>query len=141
MRFHSICKKFKFCGKFKNFSYYLNGRNATLQDYLNVTVLDSLPRVINRTKSYLNQFNATVPIWIGETADAYGGGSPNISGTFASGFLWLDELGISALSGVEVVIRETLFHSRYSLIDANMKPRPVIKNLCYCPKKIFNLFF
>jgi hypothetical protein len=39
--------------------------------------------------------------------------------------MWLDKLGQSALSGVQVVVRQSLIGSAYALIDQDGNPTPV----------------
>lgn len=104
----------------------MNGRTATLKDFLNATILDSIQPVINSVKNSVHQFvGPRMPIWLGETASAYGGGAPNLSNTFASGFMWLDKLGMSALLGLDVVVRQSLFHGHYALLNESMIPNHV----------------
>uniref|UniRef100_A0A2K6MGM1 Heparanase n=1 Tax=Rhinopithecus bieti TaxID=61621 RepID=A0A2K6MGM1_RHIBE len=95
--------------------YYLNGRTATEEDFLNPDVLDIL-------------FHLTRPgkkVWLGETSSAYGGGAPLLSDTFAAGFMWLDKLGLSAQMGIQVVMRQVFFGAgNYHLVDENFDPLP-----------------
>lgn len=59
-----------------------------------------------------------------ETSSAYGGGAPNLSDRFVASFLWLDKLGYSAKSNVQVVIRQTLFGGDYAMVGLDLKPNP-----------------
>lgn len=65
------------------------------------------------------------PIWLGETGNAQCGGEPGVSDAFAGGFWWLDQLGLMARRGVQVVVRQTLSGSNYGIIDdQTLEPRP-----------------
>ena len=43
---------------------------------------------------------------------------------FLAGFLWLDKLGLGALLNLKVIIRWTLYHANYALIDPQLGPNP-----------------
>nr|7RG8_A Chain A, Heparanase 50 kDa subunit [Homo sapiens]8E07_A Chain A, Heparanase 50 kDa subunit [Homo sapiens]8E08_A Chain A, Heparanase 50 kDa subunit [Homo sapiens] len=105
--------------------YYLNGRTATLEDFLNPDVLDTF---ISQVQKVLQVVESTRPgkkVWLGETSSAYGGGAPGLSDTFAAGFMWLDKLGLSARMGIEVVMRQVFFGAgNYHLVDENFDPLP-----------------
>ncbi|CAH1283481.1 unnamed protein product [Diabrotica balteata] len=102
--------------------YYLNGRTAKPQDFLDPTVFDLLKYQITRVKELTNSSGRS--IWLGETSSAYGGGAPNMSDRFIGSFMWLDKLGLAAKMGVEVVMRQSIFHGNYSLLDENYDPNP-----------------
>ena len=64
------------------------------------------------------------PLWLNETAQAACGGSPWAS-TFLDSFRYLNQLGVLARKGVQVVAHNTLAASDYALIDHDtLKPRP-----------------
>lgn len=65
------------------------------------------------------------PLWLGETSDAWHGGTGGVSDRFMSSFLWLEKLGLSAKMGVDVVVRQTLYGNNYSLLNKDMYPNPV----------------
>ena len=70
------------------FSYYLNGRIANVSDFTDVKVFDKLLGKITEAKNIVKSTKTpSLPLWIGEAADAYGGGTRNISDTYVSGFL------------------------------------------------------
>lgn len=83
------------------------------------------------------------PVWLGETSSAYNGGGKNLSNTFLAGYLWLDKLGVSALYGLDAVLRQEIYGtyqigdvSSYSLINMDMRPAPVrltswVENCCF----------
>jgi heparanase len=104
---------------------------AKLEDFLNATIMNNFLSVLTEIKS----FNHT-PIWLGETSSSFGGGAVNLSDTYAAGFLWLDKLGIAALHGLDVVIREDLFQGNFALLNHTMSPLPV-KKFCVGIKIVF----
>jgi hypothetical protein len=64
------------------------------------------------------------PIWLTETADTACGGNPWGS-TFLDSFRYLNQLGILAQKGVQVVAHNTLASSDYGLLDeSTFTPRP-----------------
>lgn len=64
------------------------------------------------------------PMWVTETAQAACGGSPWASG-FVDTFRYVNQLGLLAQKGVQVVFHNTLAASDYSLIDQDTRtPRP-----------------
>ena len=70
------------------FSYYLNGRIANVSDFTDVKVFDKLLGKITEAKNIVKSTKTpSLPLWIGEAADAYRGGTRNISDTYVSGFL------------------------------------------------------
>lgn len=65
------------------------------------------------------------PVWLGETGHAQNGGEPGLSDTYLSSLWWLDQLGLMARLGQQVVVRQTLAGSDYGLIDEQtLEPRP-----------------
>ncbi|ELT92924.1 hypothetical protein CAPTEDRAFT_216883 [Capitella teleta] len=104
--------------------YYCNGRNTSLQEFLDPHTLSQLPMQISRLRYSIRKFD-NVTLWLGETSSCYGGGAPVLSESFVAGFLWADKLGVAAVSGIQVVIRQSLFSGHYSLIDNDYKPNPL----------------
>ncbi|TWW66152.1 heparanase [Takifugu flavidus] len=105
--------------------YYVNGRDTSLEDFLNPDILDTLAVKIEEVLKDVNQVSPGKPVWLGETSSAYGGGAPGLSDTFAAGFMWLDKLGLAASLGLEVVMRQVLIGAgSYHLIDDNLDPLP-----------------
>uniref|UniRef100_A0A8C2UWR9 Heparanase n=2 Tax=Chinchilla lanigera TaxID=34839 RepID=A0A8C2UWR9_CHILA len=105
--------------------YYLNGRIATKEDFLNPDVLDTFTVSVQKIVQVVKETRPGKKIWLGETSSAYGGGAPLLSNTFAAGFMWLDKLGLSAQMGIDVVMRQVLFGAgNYHLVDENFKPLP-----------------
>ncbi|XP_076999087.1 heparanase isoform X2 [Tamandua tetradactyla] len=95
--------------------YYLNGRIATKEDFLNPDVLDTFILSVQKIFQVVEETRPLKKIWLGETSSAYGGGAPLLSNTFAAGFIM----------GIEVVMRQVLFGAgNYHLVDANFEPLP-----------------
>jgi len=64
-------------------------------------------------------------VWLGETANVLCGGQEGLSDRFAAGLWWLDQLGLLAKRGEEVVARQSLTGGNYHLIDAiTLEPYP-----------------
>ncbi|XP_054109162.2 heparanase isoform X2 [Callithrix jacchus] len=105
--------------------YYLNGRTATKEDFLNPEVLDIFISSVQKVFQVVESTRPGKKVWLGETSSAYGGGAPLLSDTFAAGFMWLDKLGLSARMGIEVVMRQVFFGAgNYHLVDENFDPLP-----------------
>ncbi|KAM5282774.1 heparanase isoform 1-T1 [Hipposideros larvatus] len=105
--------------------YYLNGRIATKEDFLNPDVLDTFISPVQKIFQVVKKTRPHKKVWLGETSSAYGGGAPLLSNTFAAGFMWLDKLGLSARMGIEVVMRQVFFGAGdYHLVDENFEPLP-----------------
>ncbi|XP_054447537.1 heparanase [Pteronotus mesoamericanus] len=105
--------------------YYLDGRTATREDFLNPDVLDTFISAVQKIFQVVEKTRPHKKVWLGETSSAYGGGAPLLSDTFAAGFLWLDKLGLSARLGIEVVMRQEFFGAgKYHLVDENFEPLP-----------------
>ncbi|XP_045427098.1 heparanase isoform X6 [Pipistrellus kuhlii] len=105
--------------------YYLNGRTATKEDFLNPDVLDTFISPVQKIFQVVEMTRPHKKVWLGETSSAFGGGAPLLSNTFAAGFMWLDKLGLSARMGIEVVMRQVFFGAgAYHLVDENFEPLP-----------------
>nr|XP_061782806.1 heparanase [Nerophis lumbriciformis] len=105
--------------------YYVNGRDTSLDDFLDPKILDSLAPQIKHVMKEVRRTSPGKPVWLGETSSAYGGGAAGLSDTFAAGFMWLDKLGLAAKMGVAVVMRQVLLGSgTYHLLDDNLDPLP-----------------
>ncbi|GFO07154.1 heparanase [Plakobranchus ocellatus] len=105
--------------------YYLDGRTATVSDFLNPEVLDTLKLQLDYAYNITwGTCRLRKPIRLTETSSAFGGGAEGLSNGYVAGFLWLDKLGLSAKHGVTHLFRQTFFGGRYSLIDMKLNPNP-----------------
>ncbi|CAL9682473.1 unnamed protein product [Knipowitschia caucasica] len=105
--------------------YYVNGRDTSLEDFLDPEVLDTLTLKTNEVFQKVKGVSPLKKVWLGETSSAYGGGALGLSNTFVAGFMWLDKLGLGAKLGLNVVMRQVLIGSgSYHLIDDNLDPLP-----------------
>uniref|UniRef100_W5N2L0 Heparanase n=1 Tax=Lepisosteus oculatus TaxID=7918 RepID=W5N2L0_LEPOC len=105
--------------------YYVNGRDASLEDFLDPDVLDTLATKTEEVFRIVAESSPGKKVWLGETSSAYGGGALGLSDTYAAGFMWLDKLGMAAKLGIDVVIRQVLVGAGfYHLVDSNFDPLP-----------------
>ena len=86
-------------------------------------VLDVLSWQISAIRDSMS--GISLPMWLGETSSAYGGGARHLSDRFVAGFMWLDKLGLAARMGVSIVVRQSLTGGYYALLDKKMNPLPV----------------
>uniref|UniRef100_A0A4W3JI07 Heparanase n=1 Tax=Callorhinchus milii TaxID=7868 RepID=A0A4W3JI07_CALMI len=106
-------------------SYYVNGRNTSLKDFLSPAILDSLRPKVKEVFQVVAKTVAGKKVWLGETSSAFGGGAPDLSNKYVAGFMWLDKLGLSAKLGIDVVVRQALFGAGYyQLLDKHLNPLP-----------------
>lgn len=103
------------CGEMK----FGNLESALLPEFLNLTTID-----YNFYADLRDRYEPGKPLWLNETAQAACGGAP-WAASFADSFRYLNQLGILAQKGVQVVAHNTLAASDYGLIDQDtLTPRP-----------------
>lgn len=105
--------------------YYFRGDTAHWTEYINPSHFHNLKQYLKTGMDIIH--NSSFPrmaLWLGETDDSWHSGTPNVSDRYVSGFLWLDKLGVSAQSGVDVVIRQTFWGHSYGMINDSMLPNP-----------------
>ena len=70
------------------YSYYMNGRTSNVKDLINPDHFGFYEREIQQCQDIIKSTSHPhLPVWNGETADAYDSGIPNVTDRFASGFL------------------------------------------------------
>ncbi|KAL9982311.1 hypothetical protein ACROYT_G004338 [Oculina patagonica] len=104
--------------------YYVKALDACLPQFIEPQTLDTLRQDLDEADAVINQVAPNLSKWLGETAGASGGGVKGISDRFVAGFMWLNKLGMAAQHGYKVVIRQTMFQGRYSLVGQDMQPNP-----------------
>ena len=96
-----------------------NKEDALKPAWLDRTLLDA-----DYYGALRDKYEPGKPLWNTETAQAACGGSPWAS-TFLDSFRYLNQLGVLAQRGVQVVMHNTLAASDYALIDRDtLNPRP-----------------
>lgn len=103
------------------------------QDFINHTFMDHFLLTLNLIKNTSYNYPS---IWLGETSSCYNGGAVNLSDRYVAGFLWLDKLGLGALHGVDVFIRQELVNANYAMLGWDMMPNPVSAILLVCVSKM-----
>ena len=69
-------------------SYYTSAKTATVEDFLNSTLLDSLGVNLNIAFNItLTECNFLKPIRMTETSSCYGGGAKGLSDAYVAGFM------------------------------------------------------
>ncbi|XP_027840652.2 heparanase-like isoform X3 [Aphis gossypii] len=105
--------------------YYINGRTAKVQDFIDPKVFNILSKQIKSLQDVIDGVGKKIPMWLSETSTAFGGGARNISDRFVAGFLFLDKLGYSASEGLQVVIRQSFFNGHYAMVGPDLNPNAV----------------
>lgn len=105
--------------------YYMNGHIATLYDFKKYSNLHQLQDQIAAARAVAQATGfGHVPMWLGETGSAYGGGAKGLSDRFAATFYYLDKLGVSARYGLDAVVRQTWYGGHYAMLNQDMTPAP-----------------
>ncbi|KAK3094662.1 hypothetical protein FSP39_004641 [Pinctada imbricata] len=106
-------------------NYYLDGRHATLGDFVSPSVLDSLEAQLKTANKIAEKYTPGKKVWMGETSSAWGGGAKNISSSFGAAFMWLDKLGLAAKHNFGGIMRQAFIQGSYALVDPNTcNPNP-----------------
>ncbi len=100
-------------------------RRASPSRLLDSAALDEAGYWADKMAAWRDAYAPGKPLWLGETGNAQFGGEPGLSDAYLGGLWWLDELGLMAQKGTQVVVRQTLSGSNYGMIDdASLAPRP-----------------
>ncbi|XP_065827834.1 heparanase-like isoform X2 [Oscarella lobularis] len=106
--------------------YYGSNVHVTSDNFHDVQTLDSLIPALQFARSHAERFAPSAELWLGETNSFTGGGIENLTDAYASGFLWLDKLGLAAATNHSVVCRQQFYgNTNYvSLLDKYLNPNP-----------------
>ncbi len=100
-------------------------RAANVRTLLNPASFRDFRKYTDTLNFWRDSYQPQAKLWCGETGSAQCGGQPRLSDRFISCFWWADQLGQSALSGHEVMVRQSLVGGDYGLVDdRTLKPRP-----------------
>ncbi|KAG7462472.1 hypothetical protein MATL_G00185200 [Megalops atlanticus] len=105
--------------------YFIDGRVAKVEDFMKTRLLDTLTEQITKVLKVVKTHTPGKKVWLGGVGPAWAGGTNNLSDTYAAGFLWLNTLGMSAMQGIDVVLRHSFFDYGYNhLVDQHFNPLP-----------------
>ncbi|MEM9488435.1 MAG: hypothetical protein AAGC55_04785, partial [Myxococcota bacterium] len=100
-------------------------RRASPSRLLEPDHLDEAAHWATLVRDWRDRFAPGRELWIGETGNAQFGGEPGVSSAYIGGLWWLDHLGLMAVHGHDVIVRQTLTGMDYGMIDERtMRPRP-----------------
>ena len=103
----------------------LGSRRAHPARLLDPANLDEAGHWAAKINGWRDAYAPGRPVWLGETGNAQYGGEPGLSDVFLGGLWWLDQLGLMARLGQEVVVRQSLTGMNYGLLDEEtLEPRP-----------------
>lgn len=94
--------------------YNMHQSKGTRQSFLNPIFLDKLREEM---EWITNSTKPNTDIWVGETGSASGGGAPNLSDRFISGFLYLGKIGLVTELCHKVFIRQSFYGGYYGMLD------------------------
>ncbi|GLU17695.1 hypothetical protein SLE2022_340510 [Rubroshorea leprosula] len=73
----------------------------------------------------VEEFGPWAGAWVGESGGAYNSGSKDVSHTFADGFWYLDQLGMTSTFNHKVFCRQTFIGGNYALLNTTtFTPNP-----------------
>lgn len=105
--------------------YYFAGPGKHIEDFYNLTYFHYFESTLSLLRYTLyTAAGKPISIWLGETSDASSEGTPNITNTYASGFFWLDKLGVSAKYQISLVARQDFYGANYPLVNNQLNPNP-----------------
>ena len=68
-------------------SYYANGEKTSLPDFYDIALLDKFIKQSQTIVSLVESSLHSSEVWVGETAGTFSGGTPNVSDSYAAGFM------------------------------------------------------
>jgi len=111
-----------------HFYYSSFDREMEVADYSTVETLDTFRDAAVSAHEMIKEHGRGAELWLGETSSVSHGGTKNATASFLAGFLWLDKLGIAAVTGHRHVFRQTFARTSYAVVgmlnSAHISPRP-----------------
>eukprot|EP01084_Bolivina_argentea_P086961 157131_1 len=95
--------------------YFGDGSTATLSDFIDIQLMDTLIPFINQSLSIAISYSK--PVYIGESGTFYNDFSNTLASSFAAGFMYLDKLGLSSIMGISSVIRQAFWGGANGIIN------------------------
>ncbi|KAL7163783.1 hypothetical protein ACSBR2_039831 [Camellia fascicularis] len=79
--------------------------------------LDQIAQTYKDVSTTINLFGPWAGAWVGEAGGAYNSGGKDVSHTFADGFWYLDQLGMTSTFNHKVFCRQALIGGNYGLLN------------------------
>ncbi|XP_073294170.1 heparanase-like protein 2 isoform X2 [Primulina huaijiensis] len=79
--------------------------------------LDQVAQTYKDVSASVNLFGPWSGAWVGEAGGAYNSGGKDVSHTFANGFWYLDQLGMTSTFNHKVFCRQALIGGNYALLN------------------------
>lgn len=79
--------------------------------------LDQIAQTYKDVSTSVKQFGPWTGAWVGEAGGAYNSGGKDVSHTFADGFWYLDQLGMTSTFDHKVFCRQALIGGNYALLN------------------------
>ncbi len=75
--------------QFLNARYYGDGHTAVLPDFFSVNVLDRIIFEAKSAQAVTKEYHPEIELWLGETSNFYGSGTPGLSTAYVAGFTYV----------------------------------------------------
>ncbi|XP_038707249.1 heparanase-like protein 2 [Tripterygium wilfordii] len=79
--------------------------------------LSRVAKTYSEVSKIIEEFGPWSGAWVGEAGGAYNSGGKDVSHTFANGFWYLDQLGMTSTLNHKVYCRQTLIGGNYGLLN------------------------
>ncbi|CAN0896468.1 Heparanase-like protein 1 [Linum grandiflorum] len=87
--------------------------------------LDQVAQTFKDVQDVVEQSGTLAAPWVGESGGAFNSGGKDVSNTFANGFWYLDQLGMTSTFGHKAYCRQSLVGGNYGLLRSdNFAPNP-----------------
>ncbi|CAN1313950.1 Heparanase-like protein 1 [Linum perenne] len=87
--------------------------------------LDKVAQTFKDIQDVVEQSGSLAVPWVGESGGAYNSGGKDVSHTFANGFWYLDQLGMTSTFGHKAFCRQSLVGGNYGLLKSDtFTPNP-----------------